>query len=178
MQRSSIIATVVAAGGILIAGSVASVAVINAASSSSPSSETVAMVAVTPAAIEPVVQPLPSTSTDATALPSIEPSALPALPSVEASPYTSFILRREANGAVSFLNGSSPWAARGSSAAGVLPGAGAHAVLNRFSKIDRCAFSLLFLVTIELVVTGDLTPPGPAGSCRWLSSVTLTMSSW
>ena len=44
MQRSSVIATVVAAGGILIAGSVASVAVINAASSSPATSATVALV--------------------------------------------------------------------------------------------------------------------------------------
>jgi hypothetical protein len=45
MQRSSIIATVVAAGGVLIAGSVASVAVINAASSSQSDSETIQLVA-------------------------------------------------------------------------------------------------------------------------------------
>ncbi len=45
MQRSSIIATVIAAGGILVAGSVASVAVINAASLTPHDSETVSVVA-------------------------------------------------------------------------------------------------------------------------------------
>ncbi len=45
MQRSSIIATVIAAGGVLMAGSVASVAVINAASLTPHDSETVSVVA-------------------------------------------------------------------------------------------------------------------------------------
>lgn len=45
MQRSSIIATVVAAGGVLVAGSVASVAVINAATTSQPPAQTMTIVA-------------------------------------------------------------------------------------------------------------------------------------
>jgi hypothetical protein len=78
MQRSSIIATVVAAGGILIAGSVASVAVINAASSSQPDSETIQLVAAGSTA---------TASPEATAGVSAEQSvAAPAgLPTVEAS---------------------------------------------------------------------------------------------
>ncbi len=90
MQRSSIIATVVAAGGVLIAGSVASVAVINAASSSQPTSETVAMVSPESPSAEPVVIPVVASSPAAvplpTDLPSIDASALPPIPEVSDQP--------------------------------------------------------------------------------------------
>jgi hypothetical protein len=86
MQRSSIIATVIAAGGVLIAGSVASVAVINAASSSQPDSETIQLVAAgstaTPSPEAAAATPSQAAS-PAAALPTIEASALPDLPSVD-----------------------------------------------------------------------------------------------
>ncbi|MCF8527368.1 MAG: hypothetical protein K9G80_07615 [Candidatus Nanopelagicales bacterium] len=55
MERSSIIATVVAAGGILIAGSVASAAVINATATSQPDGTTAQIVA-TSATAEPFIE--------------------------------------------------------------------------------------------------------------------------
>ena len=85
MQRSSIIATVIAAGGVLIAGSVASVAVINAASSSQPDSETIQLVAAGSTAT-PTPEAAPTTPSQAAspaALPTIEASALPDLPTVD-----------------------------------------------------------------------------------------------
>ena len=92
MQRSSIIATVIAAGGILVAGSVASVAVINAASSSQPESQTLALVSTDGQSTEPSTA-TPSTSTpDApsaptpSALPTLEAAALPVLPEVTEQP--------------------------------------------------------------------------------------------
>lgn len=69
MRGPSIIATVLAAGGILIAGSVASVAVINAASSSQPDSETIRLVVAGDAA---TAGPEPST---AAALPAVPESS-------------------------------------------------------------------------------------------------------
>lgn len=95
MQRSSVIATVVATGGILIAGSVASVAVINAAATSSPEATTVTLVA----AEEPVIDPVGDPVGDAVAVPPVDgtrdgvpaelaPVAaepLPALPQVDQS---------------------------------------------------------------------------------------------
>ncbi|MCX6432156.1 MAG: hypothetical protein NTX29_05030 [Actinobacteria bacterium] len=90
MQRSSIIATVIAAGGVLIAGSVASVAVINAASSSQPTSETIAMVSTESASAQPIVTPVvdsaPAMTLAPTALPSIDAAALPAIPEVSDQP--------------------------------------------------------------------------------------------
>jgi hypothetical protein len=86
MQRSSIIATVIAAGGVLIAGSVASVAVINAASSSQPDSETIQLVAAgSTATPSPEAAPNgPSqAASPAAALPTIEASTLPDLPTVD-----------------------------------------------------------------------------------------------
>ncbi len=90
MHRSSIIATVVAAGAILVAGSVASVAVINAASSNAPLSETVALaepagdappeVLATPSTSPVVAQSAPTDSP--TPLPSLSDEPLPALPKV------------------------------------------------------------------------------------------------
>ena len=90
MQRSSIIATVVAAGGVLIAGSVASVAVINAASSNAPESTTVALVAAgstaeatTEAATqEPSESPEPSATATPESLPSLTSEPLPEIPVV------------------------------------------------------------------------------------------------
>jgi hypothetical protein len=86
MQRSSIIATVIAAGGVLIAGSVASVAVINAASSSQSDSETIQLVAAgstsAPSAQATAAAPSQAASA-AAALPTMEASALPELPTVE-----------------------------------------------------------------------------------------------
>jgi len=91
MQRSSIIATVVAAGGILVAGSVASVAVINASATNSPEVTTVTLVAdEEPAAesaddrtVEPTVEALPPAE-----LPPVESSALPSVPAVGSAPAT------------------------------------------------------------------------------------------
>lgn len=95
MQRSSIIATVIAAGGILIAGSVASVAVINAASSNQPDSQTIQLVA---AGATATASPEATPSSEATAstgteqaaavaaLPSLDSSSLPALPKVSDTP--------------------------------------------------------------------------------------------
>ena len=63
MERSSIIATVVAAGGILVAGSVASAAVINATSATQPegsSTQIVADGAAAPSVVEPSPVSLPS----------------------------------------------------------------------------------------------------------------------
>jgi hypothetical protein len=88
VERSSIIATVVAGGGVLIAASVATVAVINAAASSASQPATVAMVAQTQALTGPSTSnagfPSPSASTFA---PAASPSPevthdLPPLPSV------------------------------------------------------------------------------------------------
>ena len=96
MQRSSIIATVVAAGGILVAGSVASVAVINASATNSPEVTTVTLVADE----EPVDDETAAESAgDATAeqavdavppaeLPPVESSALPSVPAVGSAPAT------------------------------------------------------------------------------------------
>lgn len=88
MQRSSIIATVVAAGGILIAGSVASVAVINAASSSEPDSETIQLVAAGSTAT-PSPEATVSISAEQAApvaeLPTMEASKLPEIPEVTQS---------------------------------------------------------------------------------------------
>lgn len=84
MQRSSIIATVIAAGGILIAGSVASVAVINAASSSEAQSTNLDLVADDAPAAAPASS-APAATDSAVApveLPSLEASALPELPQV------------------------------------------------------------------------------------------------
>jgi hypothetical protein len=84
MQRSSIIATVIAAGGVLIAGSVASVAVINAASSSQPDSETIQLVAAGSPETPATQAATPSqAASPAAALPSIEATPLPKLPKVE-----------------------------------------------------------------------------------------------
>lgn len=91
MQRSSIIATVVAAGGILIAGSVASVAVINASATSSPEVGTVTLVADEEPVTESTGELVPDSvdvppadqSTDVpTDLPSVESGALPSVPAV------------------------------------------------------------------------------------------------
>lgn len=82
MQRTSIIATVVATGGILVAGSVASVAVINAASSSAPESTTLALVS-DEASVQPVAPPATESSS---ALPSLDASALPEIPTVDPAP--------------------------------------------------------------------------------------------
>jgi hypothetical protein len=91
MQRSSIIATVIATGGILIAGSVASVAVINAASTSQPgstSAELVAAAAPSPTqSSDRAEQPDPSTSP--TPLPSLSDEPLPELPEVSKQPAAS-----------------------------------------------------------------------------------------
>ena len=95
MQRSSLIATVIAAGGVLVAGSVASVAVIGAAQSSEVDTSTVALVSDSVAATaQPTAQasgddsapaPLPSASSvELPALPSDTPSAKPRKP--KASP--------------------------------------------------------------------------------------------
>lgn len=70
MERSTIIATVVAAGGILIAGSVASTAAINAAVSTQPESSDTQVVA---AAAAPVLL----TATTATQLPDLTTEPLP-----------------------------------------------------------------------------------------------------
>jgi outer membrane biosynthesis protein TonB len=86
MQRSSVIATVIAAGGILIAGSVASVAVINAASSSQPESETIQLVTAeqTPSATaETPAADTPAVTAAAPALPTVEAAPLPEIPVVE-----------------------------------------------------------------------------------------------
>ena len=90
MQRSSIIATVVAAGGVLIAGSVASVAVINAASTAQPQAQTIQLVSADqstpePTATESIGMPTPSAAAtgDPVGLPSIEAAELPALPTVD-----------------------------------------------------------------------------------------------
>ncbi len=98
MQRSSIIATVIAAGGVLIAGSVASVAVISAASTGQSGSETVALVATeaTPSAestsdAEATSTQIPSpdlTSAPAPA-PTMSAEELPELPEVVAVAPTS-----------------------------------------------------------------------------------------
>jgi hypothetical protein len=97
MQRSSIIATVVATTGILIAGSVASVAVINAASSTQPDAQSVALVSAdgptaapavpsepaAPAAAAPASEaPAPQGQPAGTLTP-IASDDLPALPAVE-----------------------------------------------------------------------------------------------
>lgn len=85
MQRGSVIATVVAAGGVLIAGSVASVAVINAASSSPAQSQTVELVAADqPAA---VTEQAPAGPEQAPPVPA--PTDLPALPAVGSAPAES-----------------------------------------------------------------------------------------
>jgi hypothetical protein len=82
MQRGTIIATVVAAGGVLIAGSVASVAVINAASSAPAQSQTVQLVDDAAVQASPTASTPPSTQPSAVALePVAQPSDLPALPS-------------------------------------------------------------------------------------------------
>lgn len=94
MQRSSIIATVVAAGSILVAGSVASVAVINAASSTQPEPHSMALAqplpdpAVEEVAVvaEPPAPAQPSESVAATPLPSLSDEPLPELPEVTAQP--------------------------------------------------------------------------------------------
>jgi len=90
MQRSSIIATVIAAGGILIAGSVASVAVINAASSSQPDSETIQLVVAggttTPSPESTESDTAGTEAVTATDLPSIDAAALPAIPEVSEAP--------------------------------------------------------------------------------------------
>lgn len=85
MQRSSIIATVIAAGGVLVAGSVASVAVISASSTPSSESETVNLVAAgAPTEAPPVAQvaaPAPVVTPEAVA-PTLEASKLPKIPVV------------------------------------------------------------------------------------------------
>lgn len=83
MQRSSIIATVVAAGGILVAGSVASVAVINASSMSTPESTTVTLVSDE----EPVTESTGELTAETIEVPAelapVESSALPSVPAVD-----------------------------------------------------------------------------------------------
>ena len=87
MQRSSIIAAVVAASGILVASSVASVAVINAASSNAVVAGDVTLVA-TPVALPSEVTPTPeAVEATPTAEPTLDPidvggEDLPAIPSV------------------------------------------------------------------------------------------------
>ena len=88
MQRSSIIATVVAAGGILVAGSVASVAVINASSMSTPESTTVTLVSDEEPATEPAGEPTPESVEVPAELAPVESSALPSVPAVESVPVT------------------------------------------------------------------------------------------
>jgi len=90
MQRSSIIATVVAAGAILVAGSVASVAVINATSSTPPQAQTRELAdprpdagsQPAPQALAPQAQPTPATTVTPEPLPSITDEPLPELPEV------------------------------------------------------------------------------------------------
>lgn len=95
MERSSIIATVVAGSGVLIAASVATVAVINAAASNAAQPTTVALVApltsstFTPA--PPVITGEPSDAVSIAAstessVPTVTPHELPELPSVPATP--------------------------------------------------------------------------------------------
>ena len=80
MNRGTIIATVVAGSGVLIAGSVASIAVINAASSAPAQSQTVQLVDQTTAL--PASDPAPQAiGTPAALEPLATASALPELPS-------------------------------------------------------------------------------------------------
>ena len=83
MQRSSIIATVVAAGGILVAGSVASVAVINASATNSPEATTVTLVADEEPVTESTGELVPdSVDVPPAELAPVESSALPSVPAV------------------------------------------------------------------------------------------------
>ncbi|MBI1351556.1 MAG: hypothetical protein GC156_10590 [Actinomycetales bacterium] len=94
MQRTSVIATVVAAGSILVAGSVASVAVINAASSAQPEPHAMALAEPQPDQAQDtafVTDTAQETSapvaTDVPApLPSLSEEPLPELPTVEQGP--------------------------------------------------------------------------------------------
>ena len=102
MQRSSIIASVVAAGGVLIAGSAASVAVINAASSNPHQSEAVTVVAAAPSNSPSMIveaSESPGTDTDvaveSTPIPVATPTLiaadlpeLPEVPDVTSTPRT------------------------------------------------------------------------------------------
>jgi hypothetical protein len=94
MQRSSIIATVIAAGGVMIAGSVASVAVINAASLTPHDSETVSVVAAgapntsstqSTGASADDGAPAQSPAASPAASPEFTPEELPPLPDVSSS---------------------------------------------------------------------------------------------
>lgn len=88
MQRSSIIATVVAAGGILVAGSVASVAVINASSMSTPESTTVTLVSDDEPATESTGELTAETVEVPAELAPVESGALPSVPTVGSAPAT------------------------------------------------------------------------------------------
>ncbi|MDP1876808.1 MAG: hypothetical protein Q8M17_04525 [Actinomycetota bacterium] len=80
MKRASIIATVAATGGILIAGSVAGVAVINAAASNAGEATSVTLVGAT---ASPSASPSPSTTP-----PTATMSPLPELPTIEPADET------------------------------------------------------------------------------------------
>ena len=108
MQRSSVIATVVAAGGILVAGSVASVAVINAAATNAPEATTVTLVAAEEPVADPVGDPVGEPATESsTAMPTdpsaetvpaeLEPVASEALPSIPAVKSPSAAPARESS---------------------------------------------------------------------------------
>jgi len=85
MERSTIIASAIAAGGILIAGTVAGTAVINAATSTSTESADVTVVAAdsgaTPATVLPALdsQPLPAITVPTDAAPKTSESTKPAV---------------------------------------------------------------------------------------------------
>ena len=81
MQRSSLIATVIATAGVFVAATVASVAVVNAASSSDTDHGQISLVSAT------VAQSSPASGVTATpsAAPTAEPTDLPALPSATAT---------------------------------------------------------------------------------------------
>lgn len=89
MQRSSIIATVIAAGGVLVAGSVASVAVINAASTSQPPAQTIELVSADQPNAEPTETAAAAAAPAATStenLPPVAPAELPPVPVVNDAP--------------------------------------------------------------------------------------------
>jgi len=78
VERSSLIAAVVAAGGILVAGSVASAAVINATASSQPEGTTTQIVAVDAPASPSTEAPVPfDSATEPVILTEVSPEALP-----------------------------------------------------------------------------------------------------
>lgn len=84
MQRSNLIATVIATTGVFVAATVASIAVVNATSSSDADRSQMSVVATTGAATPPAtLSPSPTSL-----LPSAEPIELPALPSTEAGDAT------------------------------------------------------------------------------------------